>query len=200
MDETASSRNQGLFDVIVRVYTRVMMAVGCTFLALIVIIMGSEVFFRYVLNNPIIWAEQMSMILLIWITFLFLGISYQRGELISLSLLLRRVPKPVHIALTLIAHIVTLLTLGVLIWYGFAWAEQVPGALPAFTLIWQTIAGPDAELYVSNWWLYMVVPVGAGLLAIHLVFGLVIRIRRILNDEPIYQEDMPVEGAGEGTR
>ena len=200
MSETVPDREEGLFDAVVRIYTRVMMAIGCTFLALIVIIMGSEVFFRYVLNNPILWAEQMSMVLLIWITFLFLGISYQRGELISLSLLLRRMPKAVHIVLTLIAHIVTLLTLGVLIWYGYAWAEQVPGALPAFTLIWQTIAGPDAELYISNWWLYMVVPVGAGLLAIHLAFGLVIRIRGILNDEPVYLEDMPVDGAGEGTR
>ena len=53
---------------------RGMMFFGCTLLAGIVIIMGVQVFFRYVLNDSIIWAEEMSRYFLIWITFLVLGI------------------------------------------------------------------------------------------------------------------------------
>lgn len=201
MQPQNSDGKAGLLDRLARAYTFALMTIGCTFLALIVIIMGAEVFFRYVLNNSIIWSEEMSRYLLIWITFPFLGVAYERGELISLSMLLRKVPKAVHLALTIVAHIACIGTLCLLVWYGVAFAETNSSeTLPAFNFIWATLAGPNQEANVSSWWLYMSVPVGAGLLTIHMCIGLVRRVRRILNDEPVFQEDMVQEAVGEGTR
>ena len=199
----ASERSEtgGLLTLLARFYTRAMMTLGCTMLAATVIIMGVEVFFRYVLNNSIIWAEEMSRYFLIWMTFLFLGIAYQRGELISLTMVLRVVPKGVLIVLTVIAHVVSLLTLAVIVWYGFKFAEvNAIQTLPAFDFIWASVAGADSEANVSAWWIYASVPVGAGLLAIHLAIGMVVRIRRILANEIIFDEDLEQEPVGEGTR
>lgn len=201
MQPSGQDNRAGIFHVIARLYTRGMMTLGCTLLALTVIVMGVEVFFRYVLNNSIIWAEEMSRYFLIWMTFLFLGIAYQRGELISLSLVLRRVPRMVHVALTVIAHLASLATLAVIIWYGFVFAElNTIQTLPAFDFIWASIAGPDAEANVSSWWIYASVPVGASLLALHLAVGLVVRVRRILAGLPVFDEDLEQEPVGEGTR
>lgn len=199
--QPGQTASRGLFVTIAHVYTRAMMALGCGLLAATVIIMGVEVFFRYVLNDSIIWAEEMSRYLLIWMTFLFLGIAYQRGELITLSMVLRRVPKAVHVIFTLVAYGASLATLGIIVWFGFAFAEvNSIQTLPAFDFIWASIAGPDEEANISAWWVYASVPVGAGLLALHMLIGGVVRIRRILADLPVFVEDMEQEPIGEGTR
>ena len=184
---------------IVRWYTSAMMFFGCSMLAAIVVIMGCQVFFRYVLNDSIIWAEEMCRYLLIWITFLFLGIAYERGELISLTLVLRRVPKWLHLTLTTIAHVASFATLGVLIWYGFAFAEvNSIQTLPAFDFIWAALIDPKEEANLSSWWLYASIPVGAILLTLHLAAGFALKVRHILADEPVYPEDIAEEiSAGE---
>ena len=166
---------------IARWYTRAMMYLGCTLLAGIVIIMGCQVFFRYVLNDSIIWAEEMCRYFLIWITFLFLGIAYERGELISLTMLLQATPRWANVLLTTIAHILVLCLLGILIWYGFAFAEvNSIQTLPAFDFLWSSFINPREEANLSSWWLYVSIPVGAIFLALHLVAGYFVRIRRIL--------------------
>jgi TRAP-type C4-dicarboxylate transport system permease small subunit len=182
-------------------YTKGMMALGCTLLGGIVVIMGVQVFFRYVLNDSLIWAEEMSRYLLVWITFLFLGIAFQRGELISLSLVLRKVPRRLQIVLTLVGFGASLTMLTVLVWYGFKFAEvNAIQTLPAFDFIWASIAGPNEELNVSSYWLYASVPVGAALLVVHLLIGLFVRIRRIAAGEAVFDEEIAQEPVGEGTR
>ena len=65
MTESAQRSDGGVFHLIARIYTRGMMTLGCTLLAVTVIVMGVEVFFRYALNNSIIWAKKISQYLLI---------------------------------------------------------------------------------------------------------------------------------------
>jgi TRAP-type C4-dicarboxylate transport system permease small subunit len=178
-------------------YERLMMIFGCTLLAGIVVIMGFQVFFRYVLNDSIIWSEEMCRYFLIWITFLFLGIAYQRGELISLSMLLRVVPRWLHLVLTTLAHLAMFATLGVLIWYGFAFADvNSIQTLPAFDFLWSSFINPREEANLSSWWLYVSIPVGAILLTLHLVVGYVVRIQKIMADEPVFPEDIGREVSG----
>ena len=184
-----------------RWYTRGMMAFGCTLLVGIVVIMGVQVFFRYVLNSSLIWAEEMSRYFLIWITFLFLGISFQRGEMISLSLLLRRVPRPAQIGLTILAYGASIAMLASLVWYGFKFADiNSLQTLPAFDFVWSMLAGDGSTLDVSSFWLYASVPVGAALLAVHLAIGLVIRVRRLAAGENVFDEEIEQEPVGTGTR
>jgi TRAP-type C4-dicarboxylate transport system permease small subunit len=191
MSGTSGTSNRGILASIVFWYERLMMIFGCTLLAGIVIIMGFQVFFRYVLNDSIIWSEEICRYFLIWITFLFLGIAYQRGELISLSMLLRVVPRWLHLVLTTLAHLAMLATLGILIWYGFAFADvNSIQTLPAFDFLWSSFINPREEANLSSWWLYVSIPVGAILLAMHLVVGYVVRMQKILVGEPVFPEDI----------
>jgi len=197
MSGTNGTSNRGLLTSIVFWYERLMMIFGCTLLAGIVVIMGFQVFFRYVLNDSIIWSEEMCRYFLIWITFLFLGIAYQRGELISLSMVLRVVPRWLHLVLTTLAHLAMFATLGVLIWYGFAFADvNSIQTLPAFDFLWSSFINPREEANLSSWWLYVSIPVGAILLTLHLVVGYVVRIQKIMADEPVFPEDIGREVSG----
>ncbi len=201
MSGTSDTSNRGILASIVFWYERLMMIFGCTLLAGIVIIMGFQVFFRYVLNDSVIWSEEMCRYFLIWITFLFLGIAYQRGELISLSMLLRVVPRWLHLVLTTLAHLLMFATLGILIWYGFAFADvNSIQTLPAFDFLWSSFINPREEANLSSWWLYVSIPVGAILLTIHLIVGYVVRVQKIIAGEPVFPEDIGRELSGREAR
>lgn len=196
-----SANDEGVLGRIVGWYSRSMMFLGCTMLVGIVLIMGCQVYFRYVLNDSLIWAEEMCRYLLIWMTFLFMGLAYERGEMISLTMVLRKVPPWLHLGLMTIAYVASIGTLGILVWYGFAFANvNSIQTMPAFDFIWSALINPDEEANFSSWWLYASIPVGAFLLAIHLVAGYLLRARRILAGEPVYPEDISEEIIGSGSR
>lgn len=43
--------------------------VGCAF-ALIVALTIAQVFFRFALNSPLVWSEELARLLLVWVTFI----------------------------------------------------------------------------------------------------------------------------------
>ncbi len=185
---------------IAALYKRGMMAVGCTMLAIIVVVMGVQVFFRYVLNDSLIWAEELCRYLLVWISFLYLGLAFQRGEMVALNFMLKRMRRPVQIVLTSFAYGVSIALMVALVWYGFAFAEvNSIQTLPAFDFIWSSVSGTDETLDISAFWLYAAVPIGAAFLGIHMAVALVMRVRRIVGGIDVFAEAGEVEIA-EGTR
>lgn len=58
---------------------------GATMLS-IVVIMTAQVIARYVFNASLIWAEELCRYILIWLTFLFIGMAYGRGELVAVEI------------------------------------------------------------------------------------------------------------------
>ena len=68
---------------------------GTSMLA-IVVIMVVQVFARYVLNASLIWAEELCRYILIWQSFLLIGIAYHQGELVALELLSGKVTPAVR--------------------------------------------------------------------------------------------------------
>lgn len=181
-------------------YTRGMMTLGCAMLGIIVVVMGVQVFFRYVLNNSLIWAEELCRYLLVWISFLFLGLAFQRGEMVALKFVLRRLGRALQFVLTIVAYGVSIALMAILVWYGFAFAEvNAIQTLPAFDFIWSTLAGEGETLDISAYWLYAAVPVGAGLLGLHMAVALVLRLGLIARGVNVYDEAVEVDVA-EGTR
>jgi TRAP-type C4-dicarboxylate transport system permease small subunit len=71
---------------IVRVYLWGLRLLAGVSMILIVGIMIAQVFARYVLGDSLIWAEELCRYLLIWQTFLVLGLVYSRGEFVTLDI------------------------------------------------------------------------------------------------------------------
>ena len=127
-----------------------------------------QVFCRYVLGDSLIWAEEICRYLLVWMTFLFAGAAFQRGEMVGFEFLVRRLSPGAKAFLLLPAYLVCAAFLGVIAYYGWIFADQNSSqAIPAADFIAQSLFGRDSG--ISIFWIYVSVPLGCVLLALHML-------------------------------
>ncbi len=164
----------GTLSQIARLYNGLMVAVLGALMAVLFAVMCVQVFFRYGLNASLIWAEEVCRYLLIWVSFLACGVAYQRGEIAAMRILLEALPARAATLLAIAADAAILVLLAVLTVYGWRYAVFSEGqTMPAADFIWADILGGEGSANVSMFWIYVSIPVGAGLLAIHVAVHLV---------------------------
>jgi TRAP-type C4-dicarboxylate transport system permease small subunit len=130
------------------------------------VITSAQVFCRYVLSSPLIWAEEVCRYLLIWMCFLFAGAAFQRGEMAVIELVTAALPRRVRALVMVPAYIITAGFLGVLVYYGWGYAQQNRDqAIVGVDFLWQSLTGRDSGMSMA--WVYLAVPVGCGILALH---------------------------------
>jgi TRAP-type C4-dicarboxylate transport system permease small subunit len=54
---------------IFKIVRKIVDVLNSVFLSIMVIVLGAQVFFRYVLNSPLGWSEEVGRATLVWITF-----------------------------------------------------------------------------------------------------------------------------------
>jgi TRAP-type C4-dicarboxylate transport system permease small subunit len=161
------------------VYRRVMRFLAGTSMLAIVVIMVVQVFARYVLNASLIWAEELCRYILVWQTFLFIGLAYQRGELVAVEILTDILSPLWRFVLKAIVTVPLLVFLGLMVVNGYSYAARFTHqTLPALDFLWSSVSGRDLGLSVR--WVYISVAVGCALLAAHLVLSLVVDARALL--------------------
>lgn len=94
-------------------------AVAAMFLVVV-----AQVFFRYVLNASLIWAEEAARYLLVLTTFVGAPVAMRRGAHIAVTLVVELLPPGARRAIETVAQALGCLVYGVLIWYGLALAAQ----------------------------------------------------------------------------
>jgi TRAP-type C4-dicarboxylate transport system permease small subunit len=143
---------------------------GTSMLA-IVVIMIVQVFARYVLNSSLIWAEELCRYILVWQSFLLIGIAYHQGELIVLDLLSTKVSPTVRFLIRLLVSLPVCYFLYLMVRHGLVFAGRYQAqTIPAIDFIWTSLVGKPAHLPI--FWVYVSVPVGCAILLIHIVVGL----------------------------
>jgi TRAP-type C4-dicarboxylate transport system permease small subunit len=126
-----------------------------------VILLG--VAFRYVLEAPLPWSEELAKLLMLWIVFLGASAGIQRGEHVTIDFLLQRFPRWAAAAVDLAYRALGLVFLGVVFWFGWSLVTKV-GMVAHFPgLGWPEV------------WRYAAAPVGAALMIVQLVLGGVAR-------------------------
>lgn len=151
---------------------------GGSMLALVVI-MIAQVIARYLFNHSLIWAEELCRHILIWQTFLLIGMAYERGDLVAVDI----VPGLLRPRARLLLKVVMTIPILIFLWlmvvngYSYAWRfdQQI---IPALDFIWRSLTGNNAAISIR--WVYISVSVGCALLALHMIFGLVAEIRDML--------------------
>jgi TRAP-type C4-dicarboxylate transport system permease small subunit len=152
-------------------YRHAMRFVAGTSMLAIVVIMVVQVFARYVLNASLIWAEELCRYILIWQSFLLIGIAYQQGELVVMDVLTGKVPPAVRLLIRLIAALPVCAFLWLMVSHGIVYAGRFKGqTIPAIDFIWTSLVGTPAHLPI--FWVYVSVPVGCAILLVHVVAGL----------------------------
>ncbi len=151
-----------------RSYVSVMQAAAAIAVGAIVLILTCQIVYRYVLSGSLIWAEELSRCLLVWTCFLFAGIAYQRGEMASVDLLTRMLTRPVRLMAMLPALLGALFFLGVLIHYSIIYVGQNRmQILPGVSVLWRGVTGSTGG--VSIFWVYVAIPIGLGILFLHVL-------------------------------
>ena len=173
-------------------YNRILNALAGGLMALIVAIMVVQVFARYVLNDSLIWAEELCRYLLIWITFLFIGVAFQRGEFIAVDILTANLTPRRRFVLKAVVTVPVLIFLWLMVTNGYAYATRFAAQnIPAIDFIWTSLTGEAARVPIV--WVYASVPVGSFLLLVHMCLSLV------LEGHAVFGRPAPGRRTGHGT-
>jgi TRAP-type transport system small permease protein len=82
------------------------------------LLIGVQVFSRYVLNTSLFWAEEVGRMCLVWITFFGATAAYRRHQHVGVDMLVRRMPRRIQVASGLTAWSVSMALFGVMVFHG----------------------------------------------------------------------------------
>lgn len=125
-------------------------------MAVLVAVTLLQVYFRYFTGSSLDWSEELARYLFIWIAFLTGAVAIRRRAHIVVDLLVARMPVRLQRALAVGTVALTLVFLAFLAGYGavlvrVVWTQTTPG------------------LGISRGYVFLAVPVGAGLMFVHLL-------------------------------
>lgn len=131
-----------------------------TFSIFIVVVVG--VFFRYALNNALVWPEETSRFCLIWMVFLGAPIVTYKGEQIAIEIIISRVSGFLKIGLIFLIQFIIFFVLILLLWAGIILSIQ---AIPQHSTV---------VLWLSYFYFYIPIPI-VGLLMLPIYLELFIK-------------------------
>lgn len=172
--------HSGILTMLYRLYVRAMQIMAVVAMALIVITLATQVVYRYFLSGSLIWAEELSRCLLVWLCFLFAGIAYQRGEMAAVDSLVYTISPSWRAMVMLPALAGALLFVALLIYYSTIYAGQNWfQILPGVTVLWRNITGSASGF--SIFWVYISIPIGLSILFLH-ICGTALRLLLLPHD------------------
>jgi TRAP-type C4-dicarboxylate transport system permease small subunit len=125
-------------------------------LAAMVVIVFANVVLRYALGTSLVWSEEVARHLMIWMTFAGSGLALRSGAQLGIDTLQDALPPRAARTLRIALAVGMLLLFVLLAWYGVDYA-------------WRTRFQTSAALGISMIYVYIGMPVGCVLMAIHLV-------------------------------
>jgi TRAP-type C4-dicarboxylate transport system permease small subunit len=120
------------------------------------VIVFLQVVYRYVLAQPLHWSEEMARYLFVWLSILGATLGIQKRGHFGLDILYRMLPDRGRRLLQFIIHLLMGTVILVILVQGII-------------LVQKTIPQESPAMAISMGWAYACLPVGAGLMAIHLL-------------------------------
>ncbi len=167
-------------------------------LALMVVVILVQVFFRYVLNNALPWPDEAARFLMLWMTGLIAPSAYRWGGFVSIDMLRDLLPKAVGALLMLVLLGLALAVLLVGLEFGLKHVDS--GWLfssSSLKLPLQLVGGKPLAIKLA--WMYLSLPVGLALLIsvnVELMLKALIGVLQpsaVLPDDPDRQYAMEAE-------
>jgi TRAP-type C4-dicarboxylate transport system permease small subunit len=129
-------------------------------MAAMTIIIALQVFYRYVLNDPLSWTEEISRYLMIWICFLGSAMALKYGEHISVTFLQERLPLRIRQVVGYGIGLTVLAFFSLATWEGVLMTIQVSEQQAPAT-------------WISMAWAYSCIPVGCSFMMFHALVHLI---------------------------
>lgn len=126
-------------------------AIAAVLLAAEVLLLGSSVVARYVFHQPLIWSDELAVMLLLWLAILGATVALRRGDHLRLTVLVQSASPPWRDAMETTSAVLAILFAVILIWFGLDYvADEAFLRTPA--------------LQVSGAWRAAALPVGGALM------------------------------------
>ncbi len=147
---------------------------------LMFIIVGTNVFSRYILNSSLGWADELARFIFIWISFLGAVLAYQANEHIGLNYVVEKLPAGrIKELVMLSADLLVFIVIFFLVKYGWIVANSATNVSPA--------------LYIPMKTVYMIVPVSAVLMLLINVNKIISRLRTLVVKNNLPTDERGVE-------
>ena len=135
-------------------------------IALMVVAILVQVFFRYVLNNALPWPDEAARFLMLWMTGLMAPMAFRRGGFVAIDMLVEALPKRVGQGLSLVLLVISAAVLAVAMPIGLGELTGFSAKFATASLYLPVSLGFDEWFRVPRWWMMMSLFVGAVLLFI----------------------------------
>lgn len=137
---------------------------GAGMVAVMVIVILLQVFFRYVLGNALAWPEEAARFLMLWMTGLMAPSAFRRGGFVSIDMLTRLLPRPASavLALCLLGLSMTVMIAGIEI--GWREVTGLGGRFATDSLHVPTTFDLSTWVKVPKSWMMLSLVVGLALL------------------------------------
>lgn len=139
----------------------------------------AQVFYRYVLNNPLAWTEEAAIFAMIWMTFLVTPIAYRTGGNVAIEIIRDLFTGRWQALIQLVINLLVILLLVVLLRHSILYVGRGMGSVVA-------------SLGIRSGLLYLIMPIGvAGMLLVGV--EIVLRALRAFIDpsRPIFDHALP---------
>ncbi|MGO4907410.1 TRAP transporter small permease [Pseudorhodobacter sp. W20_MBD10_FR17] len=138
--------------------------IGASMVAVMVIVILLQVFFRYVLGNALAWPEEASRFLMLWMTGLMAPTAFRRGGFVSIEMLTRLLPTAASAILSLVLLGLSLVVLIVGVKIGWSEVTGLGGRFATDSLHYPTTLDFNTIQKVPKSWMMLSLVVGLGML------------------------------------
>jgi len=164
-----------------RVIRSVLSGLLIAIIGALLILMTTQIVMRYGFNSSLLWAEEICRYMLIWLAFLGIVLSYERGEVAALTFISSALSRRPALILAIFTTTLSLLMCLLLVWYGWRFADLAGGSrIPAMRFILGDIFGPDAPQAPTIFWVYIALPFGMALVALRLAADIALCARALV--------------------
>jgi TRAP-type C4-dicarboxylate transport system permease small subunit len=118
------------------------------------LIVATQVFFRYVLNQSLFWSEELARFLLVWLTFLGATVAYRRKAHPGIDVLYSRMSPALQKAAVILTHLAAITLFAVMVFYGYQFAYFIRLQI-------------SPALYLPKWIILSIIPLSGLILLVH---------------------------------
>jgi len=148
--------------------TKVSTVLCYTLIIFVTSVIGSAVFYRYVLNNPIQWAEEVARYTLIWLTMLAASIAIKKRSHISLTTIVKYLKSEVSLILEIILYGVII---GIII---------IIARYSTIMVVTRSVNVFSPSIGIRMLWAHLSLPVGFSLIILQSVYIVLEDIKKLI--------------------
>tara|TARA_B100000768_G_scaffold49939_1_gene48721 strand:+ start:1011 stop:1616 length:606 start_codon:yes stop_codon:yes gene_type:complete len=143
---------------------RISRNLGTLAVALMVIAILIQVFFRYILNNALPWPDEAARFCMLWMTGLMAPTAFRRGGFVAIDFITQFLPNIINFILTMLLLLTSLIVLITAVKIGYAEVTGFGGRFTTASLYIPTSLDFQNWFKIPRSWMMMSLLIGCALL------------------------------------